>query len=377
MKITAAVVETESGPFELTEVALDDPRPDEMIVRMVATGMCHTDLSVRKGQTPFPLPAVLGHEGAGVVEAVGARVGRFSPGDRVIISFASCGVCAGCSSGRPVYCGHWTELNLLGGSRLDASAPITRPSGPVHGHFFGQSSFASHALVHERSAIKAPDDVDLEVLAPLGCSVQTGVGAVLNVARPQPGSTLLVFGAGGVGLAALMGSKLTAAARVIAVDINPSRLELAHELGATHTVNSAETDPFDAVLELTGGVGADYAIETTGRPAVLETAIACMASGGTTVVVGAPPLGTTIPVDVPNLLGRGIRLVGTNQGDSDPSRFLPRLIDLHRRGSLPFDRLIHRFPFDRINDAAAAAMNGTVIKPVLVMPPVSEKGIHP
>nr|WSY56815.1 NAD(P)-dependent alcohol dehydrogenase [Streptomyces sp. NBC_00886] len=368
MKTTAAVVETQDAPFRLTEVTLDDPRPDEMIVRIAAVGMCHTDLAVRRGSTPFPLPAVLGHEGAGVVEAVGSQVGRFSPGDRVIISFHSCGACAGCRAGRPVYCDHWTTLNLLGGSRLDGSAPITRPSGPVHGHFFGQSSFASHALVHERSAIKAPDDIDLEVLAPLGCSVQTGVGAVLNVARPEPGSTLVVFGAGGVGLAAVMGAKLTAAARVVAVDINPSRLELARELGATHTVNSAEVDPNKAVRELTGGVGADYAIESSGRTAVLETAIASLAAAGTCVVVGAPPLGTTIPVDIPNLLGRGIRLLGTNQGDSDPQLFLPRLVDLHREGHLPFDRLIRRFPFEQINEAAAATLDGSVIKPVLVMP---------
>ncbi|KJK48613.1 alcohol dehydrogenase [Lentzea aerocolonigenes] len=366
MNITAAVVEAEDAPFRLTEVVLDDPRPDEMVVRVVAAGLCHTDLSVRKGHTPFPLPAVLGHEGAGVVEAVGSQVSRFSPGDRVIISFSSCGRCSACTAGHPVYCGHWVDLNLLGGSRLDGSATITRSSGQVHGHFFGQSVFASHALVHEQSAIKAPDDVDLEVLAPLGCSVQTGVGAVLNVARPEPGSTLVVFGAGGVGLAAVMGARLTPARRIVAVDINPARLALAEELGATHTVNSAEDDPLVALMELTGG--ADYAIETTGRAAVLETAIACMASGGTTVVVGAPPLGTTIPVDVTNLLGRGIRLVGTNQGDSDPSRFLPRLVDLHRDGRLPFDRLITRFDFEQINDAAAAVLDGTAIKPVVVMP---------
>ncbi|MEU2424906.1 NAD(P)-dependent alcohol dehydrogenase [Streptomyces sp. NPDC007851] len=367
MKTTAAVVEAKGAAFELTEVTLDDPRPDEMAVRIAAVGLCHTDLSARTGATPFPLPAVLGHEGAGVVEAVGSQVGDFTPGDRVIISFNSCGACAGCRAGRPVYCDHWTALNLLGGSRLDGSAPISRASGPVHGHFFGQSSFAHHALVHARSAVKAPDDIDLDVLAPLGCSVQTGVGAVLNVARPTPGSTLVVFGAGGVGLAALMGARLTSASRVVAVDVNPARLELARELGATHTINAAEADVPEAVRELTGGTGANYAVETSGRLAVLEGAIASLASAGTCVVVGAPPLGSTISVDVPDLLGRGIRLLGTNQGDSDPQLFLPRLIDLYREGRLPFDRLIQRFPFEKINDAAAQALDGSVIKPVLVM----------
>lgn len=257
----------------------------------------------------------------------------------------------------------------VAGARLDGSAPITQSGGdPVHGHFFGQSSFATHALVHARAAVKAPEDLDLDVLAPLGCSVQTGVGAVLNVAQPEPGSTLVVFGAGGVGLAALMGARLSAAAQVVAVDINPERLRLARELGDIHVINSAETDPGEAIRELTRGVGAAYAVETSGRPAVLETAIASLAAAGTCVVVGAPPLGTTVPVDVPDLLGRGIRLLGTNQGDADPQRFLPRLIDLHREGRLPFDRLIRRFPFEEINEAAAGAVDGSVIKPVLVMP---------
>jgi aryl-alcohol dehydrogenase len=371
MKITAAAVEVKDGPFELQEVTLDDPRANEMIVRIAAVGMCHTDLSVRHGVTPFPLPAVLGHEGAGVVESVGSQVGDFAPGDRVLISFDSCGACAGCRAGRPVYCEHWITLNLLGGSRLDGSAPVTRLSGPVYGHFFGQSSFASHALVHARSAIKAPEGLDLEVLAPLGCSVQTGVGSVLNVARPEAGSTLVVFGAGGVGLASLMGAALTPAARIVAVDVNPSRLELARQLGATHIVNAAEVSATEAVRELTGGVGANYAIETSGRLPVLEGAIASLASAGVCVVVGAPELGSTIPVDVTNLLGRGIRLVGTNQGDSDPRVFLPRLIALYREGRLPVDRLIRRFPFEKINDAAAAALDGSVIKPVLVMAPTT------
>src|SRR3954454_4548452 len=227
MKITAAVVEEKDAPFQLTEIELDEPRSDEMIVRISAAGMCHTDLSVRSGATPFPLPGVLGHEGAGIVESVGAQVSGFAAGDRVIISFDSCGTCSACQAGRPVYCAHWVPLNLLGGSRLDGSATLRRAGGEIHGHFFGQSSFASHALVHARAAVQGPGDIDLDVLAPLGCSVQTGVGAVVNVARPEPGSTLVVFGAGGVGLAAVLGAVLTPLARIIVVDVNPSRLELA------------------------------------------------------------------------------------------------------------------------------------------------------
>jgi aryl-alcohol dehydrogenase len=366
MEITAALVESRNAPFELCTVTLDDPRPDELLLRIVASGLCHTDLSVRSGATPFPVPAVLGHEGAGIVESVGSQVADFAPGDRVLVSFTSCGTCRNCRRNQPVYCEHWLPLNLLGGSRLDGSAPITRTSGPVHGHFFGQSSFATHALVHARAAIKVPADIDLASVAPLGCSVQTGTGAVLNVACPQPGSSLVVYGAGGVGLAAIMAAVLTPAVRVIAVDVNKARLDLARELGATATVDASQDNATEVVLDLTGG-GADYAIETSGRLTVLDGAVAALASAGTCVVIGAPPLGSTLPVDIPNLLGRGIRLVGTNQGDSNPREYLPELLALHQAGRLPFEKLIHRFPFEHINDAAIQAHEGAVIKPVLVM----------
>jgi aryl-alcohol dehydrogenase len=367
MKITAAVVEEKDGPFNIVEVELDEPRPEEMVVRIAAAGMCHSDLSVRSAATPFPLPAVLGHEGAGVVESVGSQVSGFVPGDRVVLSFDFCGHCLACRSGRPVYCDDWVPLNLLGGSRLDGSATLTRSTGEVHGHFFGQSSFASHALVRASTAVMAPDGIDLDVLAPIGCSVQTGVGAVLNVASPEPGSTLVVFGAGGVGLAAVLGAVITPLSSIVVVDVNASRLELAAQLGATHTIDATTTDPTEAIRDLTGGLGADYAIETSGRLEVLDGAITSLAAAGTCVVIGAPPLGSTLPVDVTNLLGRGIRLRGTNQGDSNPTEFLPRLIDLHLKGRLPFDRLIRRFPFEKINDAAAEAVAGTAIKPVLLM----------
>ena len=368
MKISAAVVESPDARFQLEEVELGEPRPDELLVRIVAVGMCHTDLSVRSQAIPFPLPGVLGHEGAGVVERVGAQVSDFRVGDKVVLSFDSCGNCPPCQAGKVVYCQHWIPLNLLGGSRLDGSATLTRASNALHGHFFGQSSFATHALVSARSAVKVDDDLDLSQAAPLGCSVQTGAGAVLNVARPEPGSTIVVFGAGGVGLVAVMAAALTPVARIIAVDVNAARLELASELGATHTVNPAGGDPVAALLESTGGRGAQYAIETSGRLTVLEQAISSLSSAGTCVVVGAPPLGSQIAVDVPNLLGRGIRLVGTNQGDSNPRQFIPRLIELHRQGRLPFDRLIRPYAFDQIDAAAQDAAQARTIKPVMILP---------
>ena len=368
MKVTAAVVGSKDGPFQLEEVEIGEPRAGELLVKITAVGMCHTDLSVRSQATPFPLPGVLGHEGAGVVNRVGAQVSAFRAGDKVVLSFDSCGSCPPCQAGRLVYCQQWIPLNLLGGSRLDGSATLTRASGDLHGHFFGQSSFATHALVSARSAVKVDDDLDLSQLAPLGCSVQTGAGAVLNVARPEPGSTIAVFGAGGVGLVAVMAAMLTPAARIIAVDVNAARLELASELGATDTVNPADDDPVSALLGLTGGLGAQYAVETSGRLAVLGQAISSLASAGTCVVVGAPPLGSQIPVDVPNLLGRGIRLAGTNQGDSNPRQFIPRLIELRRQGRLPFDRLIRPYAFDQINVAAQDAAEARTVKPVMTLP---------
>jgi len=367
VKITAAVVESPDALFQLEEVELGEPRPDELLVRIVAVGMCHTDLSVRSQATPFPLPGVLGHEGAGVVVQVGAQVSDFHVGDKVVLSFDSCGTCPACQAGKVVYCQRWIALNLLGGSRLDGSATLTRTSNGLHGHFFGQSSFATHALLSARSAVKVDDDLDLSQLAPLGCSVQTGAGAVLNVARPEPGSSIVIFGAGGVGLVAVMAAALTPVARVIALDVSATRLQLASQLGATHTVNPADGDPVAALLELTGG-GAQYVVETSGRLTVLEQAMSSLSSAGTCVVIGAPPLGSQIPVDVPNLLGRGIRLVGTNQGDSNPRQFIPRLIDLHRQGRLPFDRLIRRYAFDQINAAAQDAAEARTIKPVLILP---------
>jgi aryl-alcohol dehydrogenase len=367
MKITAPVVESRGAPFDLRELRLDDPRPDEVLVRVVATGLCHTDISVRDGVTPFPLPAVLGHEGAGVVEAVGRAVSTLAPGDHVVLSFDSCGRCPSCVAARPVYCRHWVPLNLLGGSRLDGSPTIFGPGGPIHGHFFGQSSMATYALATERSAVKVSDDLPLARLGPLACGVQTGVGTVLNVLRPAAGTTLVVFGAGGVGLSAIMAGRLTPLTRLVAVDIDERRLALARELGATDVIDAAAGYPVDAVRQLTGGAGADYTIETSGRLSVLRQAVDALGVTGTCVVIGAPPLGSEVALDVPDLLSRGIRVVGTNQGDSTPKLFIPRLIELHRQGRLPFDRLLRFFPLGEVNGAVASALSGETVKPVLVM----------
>jgi len=365
---TAAVVRGQDAPFALEPVRLDDPRPDEVLVAVRAAGICHTDLSVRAGRTPGPLPAVLGHEGAGTVEAVGSAVTRVRPGDTVVLTFASCGACRPCRSGRPVRCEHWPALNLFGGRRLDGSATLYDAHGtPLNGHFFGQSSFAALALASERNAVPIAGGLPPELLAPLGCGVQTGAGAVLNVLRPGAGDTLAVFGAGAVGLAAVLAARLTAATGIIAVDLLPARLELARELGATETVDAGSADPMAAIAELTGGRGAECTLETSGSVRALRQAVDALAVGGTCGVVGAPPAGSEVALDVPALLGRAPRIVGVNQGDSDPARFLPALAELVRTGRLPVDRLVRGYPFDAIEQAAADAAAGAVVKPVLLL----------
>jgi aryl-alcohol dehydrogenase len=267
MEITAAVVHEKGGAFSSEALELDPPRDDELIVRITATGMCHTDLICRDQWSRVPVPGDRGHSGAGVVEEVGKGITKVQPGDHVVLTFLSCGACLNCQRGRPAYCRSLYELNF-GGARPDGSTTLRTPDGqPVHGRFFGQSSFGTHALASERNTVKVPDDIPLEILGPLGCGVQTGAGTVLNSLQPGIGDSIAVFGAGAVGLSAVMAARVAACDPLIAVDLKPNRLELATALGASHTVNAAETDPVEAIAELTGG-GANYTVDTTGSPAV-------------------------------------------------------------------------------------------------------------
>ncbi|WP_406439858.1 NAD(P)-dependent alcohol dehydrogenase [Streptomyces sp. NBC_01613] len=366
MSITtrAAVVESGGAPFTLSDVELDEPGPHEALVRMVATGLCHTDLGVASGGLPFPLPGVLGHEGAGVVEAVGSAVTGIVPGDHVVLSFSSCGECRNCHGGHPAYCATWLPLNLIGGVRADGTSTISRDGTPLGGHFFGQSSFAERALVDERSLVKVDADVPLESIAPLGCGVQTGVGAVWNVLKPVTGSTIVVLGAGAVGLSAVMAAALTPATRIVAVDKVGERLSLAKELGATHTVNVGEADLGEALAEITGGQGADGVVETTGSVAVLRQGVDSLAARGTLVVVGAPPFGSEVALDVNGLLG-GKQVVGLTLGDAETQTFIPALVELVKEGRLPLHRLISTYPFAEIDQAVRDMGAGKAIKPVL------------
>ncbi|MDB4893826.1 MAG: S-(Hydroxymethyl)glutathione dehydrogenase, partial [Firmicutes bacterium] len=259
----AAVVRKAGGPFEVTDVTIEAPRADEVLVRIVAVGMCHTDIVVRDQLYPVPLPAVLGHEGAGVVERVGNDVTKVAPGDHVVLTFAFCGKCDMCQSGHPSYCREFFDRNF-GGHRPDGSTAIRQNGEAVHSHFFGQSSFGTFAIAHERNVVKVRKDVPLELLGPLGCGIQTGAGAVLRALRVPAGGSFVTFGAGAVGLSAVMAARLSGVTTIIAVDTKPNRLELALELGATHTVNGMEENAVDAVKRITGGQGVQYSLESTG-----------------------------------------------------------------------------------------------------------------
>ncbi|MCQ9130936.1 NAD(P)-dependent alcohol dehydrogenase [Streptomyces hilarionis] len=361
----AAVVESAGAPFTLSEVVLDDPAPHEAVVRLVAAGLCHTDLGVAGGGLPFPLPGVLGHEGAGVVEAVGSAVTGVAPGDHVVLSFTSCGHCRDCRGGHPAYCAAWLPLNLLGGRRADGTGTVSRDGALLGGHFFGQSSFAERALVDERSLVRVDPDVPLASIAPLGCGVQTGVGAVWNVLKPTAGATVVVLGAGAVGLSAVMAAALSPATTIVAVDRVAERLRLAKELGATHTVDAGRATLGEAVTEITGGRGADGVVETTGDTGVLRQGVDALAARGTLVVVGAPPFGSEVALDVNGLLG-GKRVVGLTLGDSETQTFIPALVEMVKDGRLPLDRLIGRYPFADIDQAVRDMTTGRTVKPVLV-----------
>lgn len=361
MKIKAAVVPGMGQPFELKDVELEEPKANEILVKLVATGLCHTDL-LFKDHMPIPLPAVYGHEGAGIVESVGANVTALKPGDHVALSYNSCGKCKNCMNGMPFYCVSFMPLNF-GGVQADGRMPMKMNEMPVFASFFGQSSFAAYALATERNAVKVPNDVPIEILGPLGCGVQTGAGTVINALKAKAGSSIAVFGTGAVGLSAVIAAKAIGCTIIVGVDINPERLEIAKTLGATHTVNSAEKDPADSIREVTG-LGVDYSIETTAVPAVFRKAVEALDPTGTCVLLGAPPMGTEVTFDMNTFLA-GRRTRGVLEGDSIPHLFIPDMIELYRQGKFPFDKMIKYYSFKDINKAVEDSVKGVTIKPVV------------
>ncbi len=364
MRTTAAVLPELHADFQIEDVELGDPHPGEALVRIVACGVCHTDDITRHGDLPFPPPGVLGHEGSGVVEAVGAGVTNVAPGDHVVIGWPFCGQCRNCLDGQPRYCAQIGPL-VAGGSRADGSTALARADGTrLHSHFFGQSAFAGHAIVGANALVPVADDLPLELLGPLACGIGTGAGAILNVLQPRIGSSVVVYGAGSVGLAAVMAARCTGATTIIAVDLQENRLALATELGATHVVDGRES-PVEAVKEICGGL-ADFSLECTGNVDVLRLAADSVGMRGTCAIIGGAPAQAEFTLDHLTTLW-GKRVVGILGGEGRALELIPGLIDLWRQGRFPFDRLITPFPLAEINEAFAAAHDGGVLKPVLTM----------
>ncbi|CVI64045.1 NAD(P)-dependent alcohol dehydrogenase (plasmid) [Agrobacterium leguminum] len=374
MEITAAVVHEKGGPFIVEQALLSPPVKNEILIKVVASGICHTDLIIRDQFYPMPLPAVLGHEGAGVVEAVGPDVRNIKPGDHVLMSFASCGRCPSCADGQISYCWHHMEMNFSGrrysGKDWDVPSPIclpvdNAPPEPISGAFFSQSSFATHAICTEDNAVVVDRSLPLHVVAPLGCGLQTGAGAVLNTLKPRPGSSIAITGAGTVGMAAIMAARIAECGTIIAIDINNERLRLATELGATHTLNSSEGDIVEQVKEIVPG-GAEFSIETTAHPKVFRAAVDILQPRGICGLIGGAKLGTEASFEMTHILfGRTIR--GILQGDSVPKRFIPELLRFYQEGRFPIERLQRHYPLAEINDAVRDMKDGSTVKPVLVM----------
>ncbi len=362
MKIKAAVVRQRSGPFRVEEVDLDEPREDEVLVRIAGTGFCHTDVASRDGYLPTPLPIVLGHEGSGVVEQVGTGVRKVKPGDHVVMSYVACGTCFSCRKGEETLCLNNFSLNL-GGMRPDGSLTMQKDGEPIHGSYFGQSSFASHALAFERNTVRVPDDVPIEILGPLGCGVQTGAGSVINSLRARPGSSLAVFGTGGVGMSAILAAVVSGCTTIIAVDVKEARLKTAREFGATHTINPLEADPVETIRDITHG-GVDFILETTGSGRVIRQAVDALAFRGKCGLVGTPSPGEEMHLAI-QPMHQGRSIFGILEGDAISDIFIPMMIELYRQGRFPFDRMITFYSLDQINEAVADAESGKVLKAVL------------
>jgi alcohol dehydrogenase len=355
-----------SKPLQIRTLELLPPGPGEMLVRVTAAGLCHSDLSVIEGIRPRPMPMVLGHEAAGIVENLGPGTQGFAAGDQVVFSFVpSCGTCLPCAEGRPALCEPGAAANtagtLLGGGRRWCDAP----EGPVH-HHLGVSGFAERTVVHARSAVKIEHDLPPDIAALFGCAVMTGAGAVVNTARVPPGASVAVFGLGGVGLAAVLGAAASGAHPIIAVDPLPAKLDLAREIGATHLVRAGE----GAVAEIraiTAG-GAEYVFESVGNEVVLAQAYAATRRGGTTVATGLPHPSKQFAVSAVSLVAEERVVRGSYMGSAVPLRDLPRFVALYRAGKLPVDKLLtHRLRLEDINEGFDRLAEGSAVRQVVMM----------
>jgi aryl-alcohol dehydrogenase len=363
MRVRAAVAYEGEPSFSIEEIEMSDPGPDSILVRIAGCGLCHTDVKAREGTMGVPMPVVLGHEGAGIVERVGERVTKLKPGDHVVLTGDSCGACPTCLGGDPAYCDLMSQLNFTDG-RAGEPGSFKKGGVSIHGHFFGQSSFSNYAVTRERNTIPVRKDAPLEILGVLGCGVQTGAGAIMNSLHPPAGSAVAIFGAGPVGLSAVMGAVVCGCTPIIAVDVLESRLAIARKLGATHTVlGGPQVNVAEKIREIVpGGVG--YAFDNTGRVDSNQQALESLAAKGCFGFCA-------IPAEAPkmsNVMLRGLSIRGIVQGDSVPDTFIPYLIELHVNGRFPFDKLVTKYPFEKINQAIEDQAAGKVVKPVFTFP---------
>lgn len=365
MQIKAAISREKGAPLSVETIEIEDPRDSEVLVRVVATGVCHTDMVVRDGMLPTPQPVVLGHEGAGVVEKVGRAVTKVAPGDHVVMTFNSCGHCDSCLENEPAYCHEFFPRNFFA-TREDGSSGLSKGDERINGNFFGQSSFATYALCHQRNVVKVPKDAPLELMGPLACGVQTGAGAVMNALQVSAGKSFAVFGSGSVGLSAIMAAAAVGATTIIAVDTNDERLAFAKEVGATHAFNPAKDDVVAAITALTR-TGLNYALDTTGLPQVIRNAVLCLAPRGACGILGASPMGSELNLDEVHFMSGGRRLIGIVEGSSAPDVFIPKLAALHAQGRFPFDKMVRFYPFSAVNEAIHDSETGKAIKPILRM----------
>lgn len=362
----AAVLREIGAPLRLEEVELDEPRDGEVLVRIEAAGVCHSDLHYMTGDLLAKLPLVVGHEGAGIVEAIGPGVSdRVSIGDRVALLWRPrCGECEACVVGNPVLCRFGRVLATTNGL-MDGTTRLRRDGEDIH-HLMGVSCFAERVVVSETSVLRVPDGVPPEIAAISACAVISGVGAVLNAVQRPAGQPLAVFGTGGVGLAAVMGAALTGAHPVIAIDLDPVKLDLAQQVGATHVVNAGEGSVVQQVLELTGD-GVPWMIDAVGRPETMRQAIECLKPAGTLVAIGLSSVDATVSVPINDLVQRQKRIVGSLYGSSNPRIDLPRLFALYLAGRLPLDELLgRRRPLAEVNEAYAELRSGGVGRMILM-----------
>ena len=367
MKTTAAVLNEPGGAFALEDIDVAQAGPGEIRVAIHAVGICHTDLVIASGAMGNPFPMVLGHEGAGIVESVGEGVHSVKPGDKVLLSFNSCGRCARCEQNKPAYCAEFLALNM-GTVRPDGSSRLNRNGQAIADNFFGQSSFAGLAVANERNVLKLADDADLAVLAPLGCGIQTGVGAVLRSLGGQRGEALLVIGGGAVGLSALLGGVIVGCDPIVVIEPRMERREMAMELGATAAIDPAGTEDIVAAVRAIHAGGFDMIVDTSGHMPTLERTPEMIATLGRIGLVGVPgAMDAVLPVPVLQWLTMGGTVRGVVEGDSDIAGFLPELIGYHAAGRLPYEKFVRYYPFEKINEAVTDSLSGDCIKPVLTV----------